>query len=238
MKRVKNLLFVLLYCLLLTACSKEMNEETNQVTLESGAENEDTAQTDTKQEELPAETIMEPTTEPTLEPYPFVVNDVDEVRIGKETPEDYYITNVGDSGNLYTIDENNVLWGSGYNQYGQLGQGTTDYDLHTTPVKIADDVIHVDYSMQGYVIYLTKDGTLYGMGNNGTGALMKLGPFSPYSYANGEMYAVSSPRVLMNDVAYARCGREDVVAFKDGCICLDMGCSMIYRYKWRLFLSS
>lgn len=120
MKRVKNLLFVLLCCLLLTACSKEMNEETNQVTLESGAENEDTAQTDTKQEELPAETIMEPTTEPTLEPYPFVVNDVDEVRIGKETPEDYYITNVGDSGNLYTIDENNVLWGSGYNQYGQL----------------------------------------------------------------------------------------------------------------------
>ncbi len=164
--------------------------------------------------ESDAISTVESATDFSIKPYKFIVSDLTDVRIGKDVLSDYYITNIGSSLNLFTIDEDLVLWGSGYNQFGQLGQGTTDSDFHTTPVKIADDVIHVDYSQRGYVIYLTKDGTLYGMGNNGTGALMQLYNFSSFSYLNGENYTVSTPRILMDEVTYARCGREDVVALK------------------------
>lgn len=37
-----------------------------------------------------------------------------------------YHRNVGDPSNLYYIDENNVLWGSGQNECAQLGQGTRE----------------------------------------------------------------------------------------------------------------
>lgn len=60
--------------------------------------------------------------------------------------EEHYITNTGDPSNLYCIGEDNVLWGSGRNNSGQLGQGTQDYMLREEMVKIADDVVHVDYS--------------------------------------------------------------------------------------------
>ena len=35
--------------------------------------------------------------------------------------EEYYNKRLGDPGNLYVIDDNQVLWGSGENSYGQLG---------------------------------------------------------------------------------------------------------------------
>lgn len=69
---------------------------------------------------------------------------------------DHYITNTGDPGNLYTIDENNVLWGCGNNDWGQLAQGTRDYDVHNEKVKLAENVVHVDYSREGFAIYLTR----------------------------------------------------------------------------------
>ncbi|HJA92685.1 MAG TPA: hypothetical protein H9717_06160 [Candidatus Eisenbergiella merdipullorum] len=128
--------------------------------------------------------------------------------------EDHYITNMGDPSNLYHIDENNVLWGCGRNNYGQLGQGTQDYDFHEEMVKIAEDVIHVDYSQEGFVIYLTADHDLYGFGNAGTGALRQLDEFSVEFYNNGEACVVKEPVLLMPDVTYARCGREDVVCLR------------------------
>ena len=63
--------------------------------------------------------------------------------------QEYYITNTGDSANLYYIDENKVLWGCGQNIYGQLGQGTQDNIFYEQAVKIAENVIHVDYSQDG-----------------------------------------------------------------------------------------
>ena len=42
---------------------------------------------------------------------------------------EHYTTHIGDPGNFYYIDDNNVLWGSGRNEYGQLGQGTQDYEF-------------------------------------------------------------------------------------------------------------
>lgn len=64
------------------------------------------------------------------------------------------------------MSQNNLLL-SGSNRYGQLGQGTQDYDAHEDMVKIAENVVHVDYSLSGFTIFLTEDHKLYGMGNAG-----------------------------------------------------------------------
>lgn len=109
--------------------------------------------------------------------------------------EEHYITNTGDPSNLYYIDENHILWGYGKNDYGQLGQGTQDYGFHSEMVKIAENVVHVDYSQTGFVIYLTKDNKLYGIGKEGCG--------TDHNY-------ISKPYLIMENVIYARCGREDI----------------------------
>lgn len=133
--------------------------------------------------------------------------------------EEYYISNTGDPSNLYYIDANNVLWGSGRNEYGQLGQETQDYEFHSDMVKIADNVIHVDYSQKGFAIFLTKDNKLYGIGNAGTGALQQYEEFDWSRYTDGENYAVTTPILLMENVVYACCGRDDIVSQKqDGTV--------------------
>ena len=135
--------------------------------------------------------------------------------------EEHYITNTGDPSNLYYIDENYILWGCGENQFGQLGQGTYDTEYHEEMVKIAEDVIHVDYSQKGFTIYLTKDNKLYGIGNAGCGALQQHDIFDWEKYMNTgmETYHVSTPYLLMENVVYARCGKDDVVCMtEDGSV--------------------
>lgn len=124
-----------------------------------------------------------------------------------------YITHKGYPLNLYYIDEDNILWGSGNNNYGQLGQGTQDKDFHEDMVKIAENVVHVDYSQNGFVIFLTEDHELYGMGNAGCGALLMYEEFNWEWHQNG--YAVTTPVLLIEDVAYACCGRNDIVCLKE-----------------------
>lgn len=128
---------------------------------------------------------------------------------------DYYLTNTGDPSNFYSIDENSVLWGSGRNEYGQLGQGTQDYEFYSEMVKIAEDVVHVDYSQKGFVIFLTDDHKLYGFGNAGCGALQQYADFDWTKYTDGEHYAVTTPVLLIEDVVYACCGRDDIVCLKE-----------------------
>lgn len=133
--------------------------------------------------------------------------------------EDYYSTNLGDPSNLYHIDENKVLWGCGKNDYGQLGQGTQDYDFHEDMVKIADNVIHVDYSQQGFTVYLTEDGKLYGMGCAATGALQGYESISLEMRLNQRNFTINSPKLLMENVVYAKCGHDDVVCLlEDGSV--------------------
>jgi alpha-tubulin suppressor-like RCC1 family protein len=129
--------------------------------------------------------------------------------------QDYYITNTGNPDNLYYIDEDKVLWGCGRNNYGQLGLGTQDYDFHDEMVKIAENVIHVDYSQKGFTIFLTEDHKLYGMGNAGCGALQQYDEFTWEQYMNGESYTVTTPYLLMENVIYARCGREDIACMTE-----------------------
>jgi hypothetical protein len=129
--------------------------------------------------------------------------------------QDYYITNTGDSGNLYYIDENNVLWGCGRNNYGQLGQGTRDNDFHDEMVKIAENVIHVDYAAIGFAIFITEDNKLYGMGNAYWGTLQQFDGYTYEQYMNGESYTVTTPYLLMENVIYARCGRNDIASMTE-----------------------
>lgn len=126
--------------------------------------------------------------------------------------EDYYITNSGNESNLYYIDENHVLWGAGNNEYGQLGQGTTDNEYHIDLVKIAEHVVHVDYTQEGVLIYLTDDKKLYGLGNASKGALQQLPYFDGNEYISYEPYIVPEPVLLMENIIYAVCGRDDIVA--------------------------
>lgn len=132
---------------------------------------------------------------------------------------EHYHTSVGNPSNLYYIDENNVLWGSGENGYGQLGQGTQDYEFHGEMVKIAENVIDVDYSQKGFVIFLTEDHKLYGVGNAGCGALQQYEAFDWTRYANDEHFYVSEPLLLMENVKFARCGRSDIACLtEDGAV--------------------
>ncbi len=130
-----------------------------------------------------------------------------------------YQTSVGDPSNLYYIDEDKVLWGCGKNDCGQLGQGTQDFEFHDEMVKIAENVIDVDYSQDGFMIYLTEDHKLYGVGNAGSGVLQQYSEFDWSRYVNKGHFYVSEPCLLMENVAYARCGKSDVVCMtEDGAV--------------------
>ena len=78
---------------------------------------------------------------------------------------DYYITNKVIAGNRYYVDENHVLWGQGMNYYAQLGinhpedVGNWYHEEYMEPQKIAEHVVHVDASANGYfMMYLTENG--------------------------------------------------------------------------------
>lgn len=128
---------------------------------------------------------------------------------------DHYITHKGNPANLYHIDENHVLWGCGRNEYGQLGQGTQDQDFHEDMVKIAENVVHVDFSQRGFVIFLTEDHRLYGFGNAAGGALQQYAVMDWNNYYTKKDCYVREPYLLAVNVAYACCGRDDIVCLKE-----------------------
>ena len=127
--------------------------------------------------------------------------------------EDYYITSRYGAFNHYYIDEDKVLWATGGNEYGQLGNGSYSYEeKYEEPVKVAENVLMVDASENGYfAIYVTEAGELYGMGANY--GLVLLGEDSEAN-TTLEYTKVPTPILLMSDVIYARAGRESIVAIK------------------------
>lgn len=133
--------------------------------------------------------------------------------------EDFHIKNRVSGKNRYYIDENLVLWGYGFNDYGQLGIGTVDSldTFYTEPIRIAENVVSVDASINGYFcIYLTEEGNLYGMGSNMLGLLGQEYDTAAVFSVN-EYNEVPSPVLLMENVAYVRAGRESIVALdKEG----------------------
>lgn len=132
--------------------------------------------------------------------------------------EEQYITDRATAWNHYYIDADGVLWGSGYNQNGQLGNGSyeTDLDLgKMDAVRIADHVVSVDANLNNnFCIYLTDDGKLYGMGLNMAG--LPLGKDSVKQvYSDDDNDRVCTPVLLMENVRYARAGREAIVALQE-----------------------
>ncbi len=152
----------------------------------------------------------------------FAVASLENMFIGEPfNLEDYYITRIESYGNTFWIDEQQVLWGCGKNDYGQLGNGEVNTEIsedYSNITKIAEDVILVDCDWNCYFcIYLTADGELYGMGSN---LIEVLGQKETIKKNSVENYIkVTTPVLLMEDVAYARAGRNSIVALKtDGSV--------------------
>ncbi|MDE7339151.1 MAG: hypothetical protein K2N80_01135 [Lachnospiraceae bacterium] len=147
----------------------------------------------------------------------FYVEDLNALQMGESfSLEDYYITSRYTASNHYYIDEDKVLWGTGKNEFGQLGTGTYDMEeYYEEPVKIAENVISVDASWNDYFcIYLTEGGELYGIGSNYSEVLLGEGSESQV-YSHYDFQKVTEPVLLMADVAYARAGRECIVALQN-----------------------
>ena len=161
--------------------------------------------------------------------YSFNAGDLYDMRLDAQTIEDYYMRSCGDQFNLYTIDEEGVLWGSGHNEYAQLGLGYADEEFHEQKSKIAEHVVHVDYSQKDFVVYLTEEGKLYGLGNDSTYMLLQHTEMPVEDLAYPTKRYVTSPALLLEDVSYARCGRDDVVALKKDGTVWTWG--MIWNYQ-------
>ena len=161
--------------------------------------------------------------------YSFNAGDLYDMRLDAQTIEDYYMKSCGDQFNLYTIDEDGVLWGSGHNEYAQIGLGYADEEFHEKKSKIAEHVVHVDYSQKDFVVYLTEEGKLYGLGNDSTYMLLQHTEMPVEDLAYPTKRYVTSPALLLEDVSYARCGRDDVVALKKDGTVWPWG--MIWNYQ-------
>ena len=161
--------------------------------------------------------------------YSFDAGDLYDMRLDAQTIEDYYMKSCGDQFNLYTIDEDGVLWGSGHNEYAQIGLGYADEEFHEKKSKIAEHVVHVDYSQKDFVVYLTEEGKLYGLGNDSTYVLLQHTEMPVEDLAYPTKRYVTSPALLLEDVSYARCGRDDVVALKKDGTVWTWG--MIWNYQ-------
>lgn len=161
--------------------------------------------------------------------YSFDAGDLYDMRLDAQTIEDYYMKSCGDQFNLYTIDEDGVLWGSGHNEYAQIGLGYADEKFHEEKSKIAEHVVHVDYSQKDFVVYLTEEGKLYGLGNDSTYMLLQHTEMPVEDLVYPTKRYVTSPALLLEDVSYARCGRDDVVALKKDGTVWTWG--MIWNYQ-------
>lgn len=116
-----------------------------------------------------------------------------------------YTTEITRGGNHYWIDGQGTLWGTGPSEYGQLKEVREDLTWIKEPVEIARNVKHVDFSGEYFVIFLTEDNQLYGLGGNPSGVL-SMPTMEDYQFI------ITEPVLLMENVIYAKCGYYTVIA--------------------------
>ncbi|MFT4105628.1 MAG: hypothetical protein QM657_07705 [Lacrimispora sp.] len=148
------------------------------------------------------------------EPTKYYAGSLDEAVKEFANIESRYITDRFNIGNHFYIDHENVLWGTGQNEYWQLGIPKEEdrnelAAIYSTPVMIAENVIHVDASENGYfMIFLTEDHKLYGMGSNRLGVLRL--PLKESEEGNYHLNITAEPVLLMENVLFASAGRESI----------------------------
>ena len=107
-------------------------------------------------------------------------------------------------GTTAVIKEDGSLWTWGNNQYGQLGDGTTQY--RDIPVKVMDDVVDVSISNADCFVHTTaikSDGSLWAWGDNGSGQL-----------GDGTREDKYTPVKIMDNVVAVSIGEAYTVAIK------------------------
>jgi alpha-tubulin suppressor-like RCC1 family protein len=88
------------------------------------------------------------------------------------------------------------VWATGYNDYGQLGDGTRY--RRSTPVRVIDDVVMVSAG-KIHTLFLKRDGTVWAVGNNGSGQLgdgtkiERLTPVSAHVIGDGVVSISAGP---------------------------------------------
>jgi alpha-tubulin suppressor-like RCC1 family protein len=92
------------------------------------------------------------------------------VRIG--TDDDWKAIAVGGFGNGLALKTNGTLWAWGGNEWGELGQGTSDDLSHPVPTQIGTDSDWVSIAAGEYSCFAIKsDGSLWAWGENRGGQL-------------------------------------------------------------------
>lgn len=144
------------------------------------------------------------------------VENMSDVARGKDLDcSNCYTTDIKRTGNHYWIDENGTLWGTGPSDCGQLGELRDDLSWITEPKEIAHNVKHVDFSGEYFMIFLTNDNELYGLGGNPAGILQESGRENFNRTYMHDMNVITEPVLLMEDVVFAKCGYSTIIALKD-----------------------
>ena len=126
-----------------------------------------------------------------------------------------YSTDISRGTNHYWIDDSGILWGEGTSEYGQLGYFSNNLSYSSEPQKIAENVIHVDFSGEYFLIFLTEDHKLYGMGGNPSGILSSSERENFNSLYLNNMNTIVTPTLLLSDVDYARCGTSTIITLQN-----------------------
>jgi alpha-tubulin suppressor-like RCC1 family protein len=74
----------------------------------------------------------------------------------------------GGSGTTMAIKKDGSLWAWGANEYGQIGDGTTE--TRYSPVKIMDDAVAAAIGIE-HAMAVKKDGSLWSWGSNENGRI-------------------------------------------------------------------
>lgn len=114
-------------------------------------------------------------------------------------------------GNTFTavIKTDGSLWMWGTNQYGQLGNGTTE--ISTIPIKIMDNVTSVSCGSWGHTAAIKTDGSLWVWGYNEFG---RLGNGGEGNIEVSKKPCQTIPIKIMDNVSFVSCGLGHTAAIK------------------------